>query len=82
MKSRKYIDFLKSKMAIAKDTGFEVSSDKLNSALLPHQKDIVRWAIKGGRRAVFAQFGLGIAVGIVGDGVDASRSQQRWAERR
>lgn len=59
MNNQRYIDFLKSKMAIAKDTGFEVSSDKLNSALLPHQKDIVRWAIKGGRRAVFAQFGLG-----------------------
>ena len=53
------MDFLKSKMAIAKETGFEISADDLNSALLPHQKDIVCWAIKGGRRAVFAQFGLG-----------------------
>ena len=54
-----YMDFLKSKMAIAKETGFEISPEELNSALLPHQKDIVCWAIKGGRRAVFAQFGLG-----------------------
>ena len=54
-----YIDFLKSKMAIAKDTGFEIDRSELNAALLPHQKDIVKWAIRGGRRAVFAQFGLG-----------------------
>lgn len=59
MKYNSYMDFLKSKMAIAKETGFEISADDLNSALLPHQKDIVCWAIKGGRRAVFAQFGLG-----------------------
>ena len=56
---RSYMDFLKSKMAIAKSTGFEIEKSELNSALLPHQRDIVQWAIRGGRRAVFAQFGLG-----------------------
>ena len=59
MNESKYMEFLKSKMAIAKDTGFEIDRSKLNDKLLPHQKDIVQWAIKGGRRAVFAQFGLG-----------------------
>lgn len=59
MNESKYMEFLKSKMAIAKDTGFEISPDKLNPILLPHQRDIVCWAIRGGRRAVFAQFGLG-----------------------
>ena len=59
---RKYIDFLKSKMAIAKNSGFDINHSELNDALLPHQKDIVQWAIKGGRRAVFAQFGLGKTV--------------------
>lgn len=59
MNESKYMEFLKSKMAIAKDTGFEIDKSKLNDKLLPHQKDIVQWAIKGGRRAVFAQFGLG-----------------------
>lgn len=58
----KYMEFLKSKMAIAKNTGFEIDRERINSALLPHQKDIVEWAIKGGRRAVFAQFGLGKTV--------------------
>lgn len=62
MEKSKYMEFLKSKMAIAKDTGFEISQEKLNSALLPHQKDIVQWALRGGRRAVFAQFGLGKTV--------------------
>lgn len=62
MKKSKYMEFLKSKMAIAKDTGFEIAQEKLNPALLPHQKDIVQWALRGGRRAVFAQFGLGKTV--------------------
>lgn len=62
MNNSKYIDFLKSKMAIAKDTGFEIDTSELNPALLPHQKDIIKWAIRGGRRAVFAQFGLGKTV--------------------
>lgn len=62
MEETKYMEFLKSKMAIAKDTGFEVSPENLNSALLPHQKDIVSWAISGGRRAIFAKFGLGKTV--------------------
>lgn len=57
IKDSKYLAFLKSKMAIAKDTGFEIDTSELNPALLPHQKDIIKWAIKGGRRAVFAQFG-------------------------
>ena len=55
----RYMEFLKSKMAIAKSTGFEIDRDMLNEKLLPHQQDIVQWAIRGGRRAVFAQFGLG-----------------------
>lgn len=55
-----YIDFLKSKVAVAKHTGFDV--DELNPALKPHQADTVRWCLKGGRRAVFASFGLGKTV--------------------
>ncbi len=59
MNHSKYMDFLISKMAIAKDTGFEIDPSEINLALLPHQRDIVCWALRGGRRAVFAQFGLG-----------------------
>ncbi|MBQ7014298.1 MAG: DNA methylase N-4 [Oscillospiraceae bacterium] len=62
MEHSKYMSFLKSKMAIAKDSGFEVEPDSLNPALLPHQRDIVAWAIRGGKRAIFARFGLGKTV--------------------
>lgn len=48
MDNSKYMDFLKSKMAIAKGTGFEIDPLELNESLLPHQKDIVCWAIRGG----------------------------------
>ena len=50
-----YYEFLKSKMAIAKDSGFVISPDDLNEALMPHQRDMVAWALKGGRRAVAFQ---------------------------
>lgn len=55
-----YKEFLESKIVIAKDYGFtDFDESKINTKLLPHQKDIVSWAIKGGRRAIFASFGLG-----------------------
>ena len=55
----RYQEFLKSKITIAKDTGFIVSAEEINPALKPHQKDAVIWAIRGGRRALFEAFGLG-----------------------
>lgn len=54
-----YLSFLKAKIDIAVDTGFEISPDEINPVLLPHQRDAVVWAIKGGRRALFESFGLG-----------------------
>lgn len=53
-----YIDFLKSKIDIARDTGFDVAPEQLNPVLFPHDRDAVRWALKGGRRALFEKFGL------------------------
>ncbi|MDN7558818.1 DNA methyltransferase [Burkholderia orbicola] len=38
--------------------GFDVDPAEINPSLKPHTRDIVRWALKGGRRAVFASFGL------------------------
>ena len=55
-----YIEFLKSKVAIAPSSGFEPAN--INKALFPHQRDSVRWACKGGRRAIFAAFGNGKTV--------------------
>jgi DNA modification methylase len=54
-----YDDFLKSKMVIATETGFEVADYEINRNLKPHQRDAVRWAVKGGKRALFESFGLG-----------------------
>jgi DNA modification methylase len=55
----KYKDFLESKIVVAKDYGTDDLKSELNSLLLPHQHDIVKWSISGGRRAIFASFGLG-----------------------
>lgn len=54
-----YLDFLKTKIEVATDSGFEVTPEKINKALKPHQRDAVIWALKGGRRALFESFGLG-----------------------
>lgn len=57
-----YLDFLKSKIEIAKDSGFEILREEINPALKPHQADAVIWALRGGRRALFESFGLGKTV--------------------
>ena len=54
-----YREFLETKIETAKDYGFAIDRNKLNPALKDHQKDIVKWALQGGRRAVFASFGAG-----------------------
>ena len=53
-----YIEFLKDKMAISHQSGFEVSAEELTPFLYPHVKDTVRWAISGGCRAIFSSFGM------------------------
>lgn len=53
-----YIDFLKNKMAISHNTGFDVKEDEMTQSLYPHVKETVRWAIKGGCRAIFSSFGM------------------------
>lgn len=55
----KYLEFLKRKIKVAENFGFEIDKNELNAILKPHQKDIVTWALNGGRRAVFASFGMG-----------------------
>lgn len=53
-----YLDFLKQKMAISAENGFKVSDDDLTPSLFPHVKDTVKWAVKGGQRAIFSSFGM------------------------
>lgn len=57
-----YESFLLDKVRFDDTYGHEVADVDLNPILKPHQRDIVRWAVKGGRRAIFAAFGLGKSV--------------------
>lgn len=54
-----YIEFLKGKVDIAPQCGFEIDLSEVNQLLKPHQRDVVKWAVSGGRRALFEAFGLG-----------------------
>jgi len=54
-----YQSFLASKMVIAKKTGIAIDLGEISPVLKPHQRDAVVWAVAGGRRAIFAAFGLG-----------------------
>lgn len=54
-----YKEFLKTKIELATDTGLKVDESDINKALLPHQRMAVRWALAGGKRALFENFGLG-----------------------
>ena len=58
-----YSAFLSAKAAIApRFDGFDVALAEINPTLKPHHRAMVRWALSGGRRAWFANFGLGKTV--------------------
>jgi hypothetical protein len=57
-----YAEFVKEKVNFNKEFGFDVDLDDINPSLKDHQADIVQWAVKGGRRAIFASFGLGKSI--------------------
>lgn len=53
-----YSEFLESKRCVAPSSGFDPGED-VSQVLFGFQRDIVRWAVCGGTRAIFAAFGLG-----------------------
>lgn len=53
-----YQAFLRAKVPQAEKAGFEPPAPP-HPSLFPHQRDIAEWACRGGRRAIFAAFGLG-----------------------
>lgn len=53
-----YQEFLKSKIKISEDYGFNVDMSEINPKLKPHNKLMVKWLVEGGKRACFASFGL------------------------
>lgn len=55
---KNYVDFLREKCKFSKALGIEVDPAEINPHLKDHTRDIVRWAVHGGRRAIFAAFGL------------------------
>jgi len=57
-----YAAFLQSKIKIEKEQGHKIHASGINPILKPHQKAIVEWMVKGGRRACFASFGLGKSI--------------------
>lgn len=59
MKQTEYDKFIKSKVIRNTFFGKDISISDINPALFPFQKDIVRWAVKKGRCALFLDTGLG-----------------------
>ena len=57
-----YKEFLEQKIDVAPLSGLDVDESELNPVLKPHQRASVLWALRGGRRAIFARFGLGKTV--------------------
>lgn len=54
-----YEEFLEKKKVTAISSGFEKPKEKMNVNLFDWQKDIVYWALKKGRAALFEDCGLG-----------------------
>lgn len=58
LKEAAYSEFLRAKIKLAQRKGFDVPLTNIHPGLKPHTRDIVRWALAGGQRAIFASFGL------------------------
>lgn len=56
---KSYKKFIEDKIIKTPNTGFSVDDTDLHHSNLPHQRDIIKWAAKGGCRAIFASFGMG-----------------------
>jgi hypothetical protein len=57
-----YNEFLRSKVKLAPQEGVSSAAVPVNARLKPHQAACVDWMVQGGRRALFASFGLGKSV--------------------
>lgn len=68
MTAQSYEAFIAQKSATTRFDGIEIAPSDLHPSLKPHQRDLVRWALRKGRAAIFADTGLG-----------KSFSQLEWA---
>ena len=57
--SKTYDEFLKSKVVVAPESGFDVELGSMNRNLFEWQRDIVRGSLKKGKAALFEDCGLG-----------------------
>lgn len=57
-----YYEFLRQKRRVAKSSGFDYHAEDMCPMLFDWQKDIVRWAIKKGKAALFEDCGAGKSV--------------------
>ena len=65
-----YEDFLSTKRHIFEPSGFDIEINSLNDKLFDFQRDIVKWALKKGKCALFMDTGLGKTI-----------CQLEWAEQ-
>lgn len=54
-----YNEFLQTKIIGVNEVGFDITENDVNPILFPFQRDIVIWAIRLGRAAIFADCGMG-----------------------
>jgi DNA modification methylase len=54
-----YAAFVKAKAVRAPELGLPMAANDVNPILHRHQPVLVKWMVEGGRRALFANFGLG-----------------------
>lgn len=54
-----YQKYIESKAHRVVDSGFNIELDDINDKLFPFQKALVKWAVRRGRAAIFADTGLG-----------------------
>ncbi|MDE2096710.1 MAG: helicase [Patescibacteria group bacterium] len=54
-----YKEFLESKRITAPSVGRQVDDADINPMLFPFQRDLVKWSLRKGRAAIFANTGLG-----------------------
>jgi len=65
--SQDYQEFLESKRLVVEPSGFDCNH--INESLFPFQRDIVKWALKKGKSAIFSNTGTG-----------KTRMQLAWAD--
>jgi len=53
-----YRAFLEAKVRLAPRSGFDIDEAEINPAMKPVARAATQWALAGGRRAIFASFGL------------------------